>query len=591
MDQQERNASIESERIVKSPEAFVQPMESFADFTVGNTKMEEEVRASVAACVASIQDYDSRKRYALALKECDSLERILKNVSDICPASVLAQTRETAPWLKAMVLKHWAEDRISLGLPPFEDDGLEEFENLIEKLPIHNRQEIYKESLRDRALGYRFVEEGMKLTATSEDAISQLSKAFRLLDSVSESNRPLSKTTKQRMLFLRLATQTKYNELATIYFNKRREYKGAQELFADRNRFQKSEIAHADYRDAIDERDFRIRFLKKEADVQNDEAFAISVAAFVKSIQGPEEAELEILAHYFMITNLSENKRASLYSAISSLSFEKLLWLLSWALRIKTSQDSQSMVFHAMVEKREKTLNLEVSANSLKICKENLEKSSFHDAFETLLEDVLRSPRARKICEKSYEPALHVLRGEDELGFPLPWGKKTRHVAVRPWSFTFKGLYLFFCIVLPIIASVIVGVVLCIALQDKRILKYVLIAPSAVMLLAVYFAITARHGIDERASARLRHILYLVGTLLSGVGAVFFALPSSSVVLAEIMASMVFTSFVCAMLALLGLRDKKRSVSIALEISWAIAFCIAIVFVVIGVYNGSIVML
>ena len=111
------------------------------------------------------------------------------------------------------------------------------------------------------------------------------------------------------------------------------------------------------------------------------------------------------------------------------------------------------------------------------------------------------------------------------------------------------------------------------------------------MLLAVYFAITARHGIDERASARFRHILYLVGTLLSGVGAVFFALPSSSVVLAEIMASMVFTSFVCAMLALLGLRDKKRSVSIALEISWAIAFCIAIVFVVIGVYNGSIVML
>ncbi|MCR5348243.1 MAG: hypothetical protein K6E59_01380 [Bacilli bacterium] len=535
--------------------------------------------------LAEIYRLDQKGNFAAALAKNDEMLALSNSYDFGEPLGIQRIIFEAAPWTKVGILTHQAETNVANGLRPFEEGKFQEYLDLISALPLGIHQQEHIDGYHDVVTGFRVMDRVVDQKEKGH-SLENLSLSLDLLQELKEKEEGLSPKTLGRIRHLYLLTLDQYNYLAVDAFDARRDYEGAKALFALRENFLNEELIHRDFKEAVDEHDFHLRFLRAEALRSEDEEFGKMSDALVASIGSSEGLEEETLALFLALPGLGETKGAILLDAVSRLGFEPTIQLLSDALSLGMEVGMQEKVLSLVLSKKEKDIHLEEFANSLLNCRDLLDES-LKNRFIPLLNDLLRSPRAHKICVKSASKALHALYGEDDESFRAPRGKPFQAKPVRPWDVVAKGLYFGLGICLPIALLALSLPVLYFLLKEQPLCPYFLLGPLFVMLLIGHFAIVARHGRDERGSAVYRRILTIDALWKAGLSLAYFALPQTLPFIQPFGYTLIIFGAVEGLWALFFYKDKKKGISIPTFVLLLLCEGASLAFLILGLMNGT----
>ena len=548
----------------------------------------ERLERIIEAKLKTAYYLDKKGEYEQAIKTAEDMAALAASYDFGETLGIQRVAAEAAEWTKAGVRTHQAEARVAkLELPFEEENGLEDYVNFVHGLPLGIHTQAHIDAYEDIIIGFRLMERYVKAKAVEEN-YDELRATIDLLDEVQEKEASFSKLTKRRYQFLRVYSTDVFNRLSADAFDAKRDYDLALEFFLLRDRFEKDAIAHVDYREAVDEKDFKLRFLKVEAVRQPAEDYAIAVDAYARSISKPDEFEMDVLANYLAMDNLDEDKLNLMYSAIGRMSFELTICLLGTALPKGVDAARQERLIEFAENKKQKLFALEPYAKFLIVCRDSVDES-LQERMQVIVDDILRSPKAHKVCVKSTSPDVHALYGETGDAVRAPWGKPMpSDTRVKSWDFLAKGFFFGFGIVFPLAVLAIGEGLMYWLLKDNPLCPYLLLAPLVVMLLIGHLAITGRHGRDERGSAVYRRTLTISAIVKAILGLLYFALPGTFGLFQPFGYTLIIIAAVEGLWALFLLNDKKRAAAIATFVPLLLIEGASLVFLILGLMNGTI---
>lgn len=467
-----------------------------------------------------------------------------------------------------------------------DDDSLERLSKCVEELPLEIHPEDQKKRYLERIHSYRLICKA-KWAVASGNSYEVLTSCLDLVKETKEKERGLSDLTKNRLAYLLGVCCDIFNYLSTDAFDVRRNYPDAERLFLLRDAFEPSTIVHSAYRESEDVKEFHIRFLLAEARLMDDEAFSIAACAYADSVRKHDEFEMDLLLAMLTMDGLTDSKKDALIAALNRLSFELEIYVLGTALQKGIDVGTQDKILHGILRHKKRELHLEFSAKPLLNCKKLLDES-LQKIFGELLSDILRSPRAHKVCVKSNSVELHALYGETEETMRRPWGKPMESDLVKAWSASTKFCYIFFGLIftLGIMAtafSVLLGM-----FTYNPILSYLVLAPMMVSLVILHFAICHRFGRDERGSAVFRRVLAIDALLKSVASVLYFAMPQMFAVLAPVRYTLIIFAAIEGLWALFIYKDKKRAPAIIAFVPLLLCEVASLVLLILALMNGTI---
>ena len=528
---------------------------------------------------------DSQRRYDEALKWCDAIEEVASSENLGYELITQHNALEIAAWNRVCIYVHMAEDNIADGQAPMSDEELGQFEAKVQDLPTQIHPEEQKRRYLDRAVGYRLLNKA-RWALHEGNSYEVLVSCLDLAKDIRESDRSLSDLTRSRLAYLMGVCCDIFNYLSVDAFDARRNYPDAERLFLLRDNFELSSLVHADYRDATDVKDFHLRFLNAEAILMDDEAFAIAVYAYADSVRERDEFELEVLKSYLTLASLSPTKKDYLARALDRLSFELEIIALGETLPRGIDVEMQGKVLEGICGHKKRQLHLESCAKPLLNCGSLLDES-LQKRFKILLADILRSPRARKVCVKSVNPDVHALFGENEETMRRPLGKAMDSDFIKAWGSGAKACYVLFALILTNALAVAGFAVIYWLCKDLSYVPYLLIAPYVVSLLILHLAICARFGRDERGSAVYRRVLAIDGLLHAAASLAYFAAPQALSALAPVGYTLIIVGAIEGLWAFFLYKDRNRLAAILTLVPLFLCEVVSLVLLILALMNGT----
>ncbi len=528
---------------------------------------------------------DSQRRYDEALKWCDALETVAKDDDFGNQLAVQRNALEIAAWNRACIYVHLAEDNIRDGQAPMSEERLDAFEASVNELPTNIHPEEQKRRYLDRVIGYRLVNKA-RWALQEGNSYEVLSACLDYAKEVRESDRSHSELTRSRLAYLMGVCCDIFNYLSVDAFDSRRNYPDAERLFFLRDNFEPVSIVHDAYRESVDVKEFHIRFLDSEALLMDDEAFAIASAAYADSVRDPDEFELEVLMSFLTLNFLSDSKKEALVRAFNRLSFELEIYALGMTLPKGVEVELQDKILNGICGHKKRVLHLELCAKPLLNCKRELDES-LQNRFESLLKDILRSPRAHKVCNKSSNPDVHALYGEEGEDLRRPWGKPMASDEVKAWGSGAKACYVIFGLILTNALSAAAFGVIFALMGSDRLAPWILIAPFVVCILIFHLAVCARFGRDERGSAMFRRMLALDGLIKSAISVVYFAIPETLSMFSPVGYTMIVVAGLEGLWAFFLYKDRNRVAAVLTLVPLLLCEIASLVFLILALMNGK----
>ena len=525
------------------------------------------------------------KEYDEAFKTNDELEAKAIEFEKDIDLVVRGHVLEITAWNRCGLYNHIAEVNVANGVHALSAEDLEKYTAAVEALPLGFHTEEAKKAQQDKLFGFRCYDRG--LTALeSPRTLEDLKALLALLDEAAQTEEHLLPT-RERIAYLHGVACEEYNTLAGQFFDIDRNYEKSLELFQVRGYFEAEEITHDDFRLATDETDFRLRFLDKEALKMDESEFSVAVYAYADSIQKDDELEFEILRRYALLNGLSDEKLSFLVAAVNRLNFEGQILFLGSVLERGLIKERHAAFFHNIEKVKKKNLDLEKCAKALFNCKTLLEES-LRKPFEYLLDDLLRSPHARKVVTKSARPEMHALRGEDPNAFKRPLGKIIKKTGVNSWDFFAKMVYVTFALVLPAAILVSATIIMCTAMRGEPFITYYLLAPLGLGLVLGHIHIVLRFGVDERGSAIYRRILGLL-CLASAIFALcFYSMPQYMGAVKPFALTALIFGGVGGLWGFFAYKDKKKLLTGLIYVPLMLCVIAAIIMMVVAMINGAV---
>ena len=545
-----------------------------------------ELRKYSIEALRLIADLDKKQKFVEALAKNDELEQKALACHDEVDLIIRKHVIEITAWTRCALLNHWADCNIAEGKYSLTPENYEKYANAIENLPLGFHTQESLDAHKDKLLGFRCHDRGLT-TLNSPRSLEDLKALLALLDEANQTEKHLPATT-VRIAYLHGVACEEFNRLADQFFDLDRDYDKALELFQLRGYFEAEEIVHDDYRLAKDETDFRLRFLDKEALRMSDAEFSVAVYAYADSIQKEDELEFSILCRYALLNGISDDKVAFLIAAINRLSFQLGVIFLGTTLECGLVPERQKAILANLVahKNKEKVLDLEKSAKALLNCKTMLDEPLQGD-FAKLLEDLLRSPHARKVVTKSARPEVHALIGEDLENFNRPWGRPIKDPGIRAWDYFDKAMFVLFAAVLPALLIAGAFAALYLLLQTNEYVGYFLLGPLVLELVHIHLLVVGRFGVDERGSAIYRRILGLVALGCAAFALVFFITPQSLMALKPFaFMTMVFAG-VAGLWGIFAYKDKKKKATAFIYVPLMLCTIAAVIMMIVDMINGA----
>ena len=545
----------------------------------------DQFRRMAVLALKRINALVALKQYEEAFKVNDELEAKAIDFEKGLDLVSRNHVLEITAWNRCELYAHIADVNAAKEEHALTEEELEKYTAAVEALPLGFHTEKAKNAQADKLFGVRCYDLGLT-TVESPRSFEGLKATIALLDEATQTEEHLLHT-RERIAYLHGVACEEYNALATQYFDTDRNYDRSLELFQLRGYFEADEITHDDFRLAADETDFRLRFLEKEAIKMDESEFSVAVYAYADSIQKEDEFEFEILRRYALLNDLSDEKLSFLVSAVNRLNFEGQILFLGSTLERGLAKNRHAAFFHNIEAQKKKNLDLEKCAKALFNCKTLLEES-LRVSFEYMLDDLLRSPHARKVVTKSARPELHALRGEDLNNFKRPLGKAIKKPGVRSWDFFSKLVYVTFALVLPAIILLAAATIMCTAMREEPYVTYYLLAPLGLGLILGHIHVIIRFGRDERGSAVYRRILGLVCLASAVLALLFYIMPQYMGAIKPFALTALIFGGAGGLWGFFAYKDKKKLLTGLIYVPLMLCVIAAIIMMVVAMINGTV---
>ncbi|HIU44908.1 MAG TPA: hypothetical protein IAC52_01260 [Candidatus Enteromonas pullicola] len=329
--------------------------------------------------------------------------------------------------------------------------------------------------------------------------------------------------------------QNEFNELSVLYFDEEPNIDKAVAVYSCRAGVSIDEISHEAYRECEDEKSFRTAFLcqmalRKDSSSYKDTAIVLAN----KADEGDEDA-LDLLAHFISLPLIDSTKFDLTLKAIKPLSFQKKIDFLAKAVGLGLDEEKQALLFQLILKTRDgqRKIDLEASAANLVYLDFHL-SSRLKADFNSLKEDLLRSPRAHKIVTKTRVADLRVFAGENPSALKQPLGKKLKRTTAKSFDLLKAVFYWFFIIGLPAFACALAYALFYLNDLQKSLGTAIYIVPLGILIILLQIIGLQYFGRDERGSAWFRRALGLSGIAMLMCSSVCFGLPVATYPLAEL---------------------------------------------------------
>ena len=538
-----------------------------------------------AAYLKEIFYLDKGNRFEDGLRRVDELRQKTLALDYGDTLDLQTTLLEICAWTECGLISHSAEINVLRGNLPFTFAELDDFVAKVNALPLGIHTESERDAFLDKSRGYVCLMQA-DLQQAGPNTHALLCESLNVAGTVEAMGEKNSELTKGRLAYLKSILLASYNELCEQAFTERRDYAFAAKLFPLRERFDLSELTQKDYRFAKDEQDFKIRFYLETAPAMSRGEFETFVDGCAENLKDTEDAEFVLLSRFLAHKKLSEDQKESLLNALAKTSFQWMVCLLGEALSIGLDAGTQDAVMDRLVARKEKRLDLDASSKYLLICKEKL-KDSAAKKFQSLLKDLLRSPKAHKVAVKSVVPETHALYGEDPKDFRKPLGKPMKDTIVKKWDSVDQAALVSFGIIFPTLFLCVAFAAILGVFGQKQIAPYLLIIPFLLELGLLHLLIVRRHGRDERGSAIFRRVLGLDALIKSVVGLLYFALPATFPALKPVGLTMLIVAALEGAWGFFFFKDKKRMPGALIYAVLLLCETASLVFFILSMMNGK----
>lgn len=329
--------------------------------------------------------------------------------------------------------------------------------------------------------------------------------------------------------------QNEFNELSTLYFDEEPNIDKAVAVYSCRAGVCIDEISHEAYRECEDEKSFRTAFLCQMALRKDSSSYKDTAIVLANKADEGDEDSLDLLAHFISLPLIDSTKFDLTLKAIRPLCFQKKIDFLAKAVGLGLDEEKQSLLFRLILKTRngQRKLDLEASAANLVYLDFHL-SSRLKDDFNSLKEDLLRSPRAHKIVTKTRVADLRVFAGENPAALKQPLGKKLKRTTAKSFDLLKAVFYWFFIIGLPTFACALAYALFYLNDVHKSLGSAVYAVPFGILIILLEIIGLQYFGRDERGSAWFRRVIGLTGIGMLACSCVCFGLPVASYPLVEL---------------------------------------------------------
>ncbi|MBE6135246.1 MAG: hypothetical protein E7179_04485 [Erysipelotrichaceae bacterium] len=562
----------EMEALLNSAEAVNQGVDAIANFA-----------AEVEAVLRGVRHLDKRGRYDEAF---DLLEAILQPILDFdygIDLPIKEDAHDVYLWTKAALFAHKGEANIEQDLPPLTPEEEKEYIELAGSLPLSIRGEHAKNYHIDKANGFAFLlyakEEREKphTRQTFEDLLTKIDPIYAL-------EGKMSTLTESRADVLKQCAIEEFNELSYRSFEETRDFEECLYYFRNKDIVAHDDIVHMAYREANDERQFKLFFLESEAIKNGAEQFRIDSRALASGEIGEDEFDLTVLAHYFALRALDETKFQILLAELKALSFERLVVVVGKAYALGADEARKAAGLDLLVAHKKKKGNIEVMAEHL-ICIESSLPEEEKKRMSDIIRDLMRSPHSKKVCDKSTNPSAHQLLSQNPADFPKPLGKPIKNPKVSSWDPLDKFLYIALAVATPIIVAVFLFILIFFSKfpSPGRLLYLV---PFAIVFLTVDIAIVYRYGRDERKSEIVRRVIGFDAFWKAVLAMAFFLAPKVLVPVGEFGYALAAAAAIEGLWGILFYKDRSKVAGFAFYLPTLLMEIVTVIMIVVDSVNG-----
>ncbi len=494
------------------------------------------------------------KKYAKAAELAASLP--LKIEGSPYPLKVEKEATTIRPWLICRLTSLSFEEKEKRHESIGKDEAERHYQRCL-SLPVGLEEQSEEEKLIDAAKGFLY----SSCSSLLESGVSEVSLFLPLLPfwRMGLSDKVESEATKAKKERFGQLLLNCYNSLSEVCFKKKRDLESALTLFRLRNLFPKSEIRLAPFRYAYDEKELKLYFYESEAIESKPEEFATRVSEFASSVSSPDDFYFLVLAHLLALQGMEKDRFNAVVKAIRPFSFELKIELLAASIALGMEPLHMRAVLEEIERTHPKRGNLEKLGKPLLFIKEHLNEALLL-RFNPLLEDLLRSPHAHKVAEKSNELAFTLLYGHAPEQYRPRLGSKAKRPNIRSWGKGTWACYLVFGFSLPIVACLLSGVFIYLyrGIPD-RYASYWILIPFFSLLLFLFATVSGWSGRDERGGAYLRSALLGDAIWKACLAASYFIVPASLLGFARIRYALLIAPIAEGLLAFFYCKPSKKT--------------------------------
>ena len=372
-----------------------------------------------------------------------------------------------------------------------------------------------------------------------------------------------------------------YNELSKLYFDDEPNLECSLILFSLRGRFSKDEISSAHFLENKNEEEFKMDFisstaLRKDASSYNDQVLVLSK----KAMDGDDES-FNLLARFLCMRLIDSTKFDITLKAIKDFNFKMLLLFFSKCVELGLDEEKQVLLFNVLdkTKQNKRKGNLEEMAIPLYYLSFHI-APSLKNRFICLKKDLLRSPKAHKIKNKTHVNELRYLYEEDP-NLNKAIGKKAKDLNIKSWDCFNIVTYYFLMAFIPAILSAVSLLLFYFFEIEKAGTSFIYAIPLSFYPVFFGFIGLNYFGRDEKGSSWFRRILGLDAIIKLIVCTIYFIIPTYLPSLSLWSMPLLVSGAFSYAYSLLLFKEHKKWASYAILISFLILLILSLVFIVI----------
>ena len=273
-------------------------------------------------------------------------------------------------------------------------------------------------------------------------------------------------------------------------------YEDAKPLFALHEQLPLNRIDCPLFSTPKTEEEFQLLYFWDRMEKDDGEFFSSHQEEWKKSLAEENPFTLKLFAHLLIDPRLLDKKREPVYALFNEAPFQIKVLILDLALNEGDSSPLLRPLFLGLFHDGKKQLDLERCASALLRIQNSAPEES-KEEFNKLVEGFFRSPRSRRILEKTSSPDLYFL-GKGKTRKKPPVGKKVRNSVVSYWSTPMACAFYAFCIVLPCFLFAFSIALLEFNCERIPYEEFFLLIPAGLLLCYVAGVLIAFYGRDER---------------------------------------------------------------------------------------------